>query len=123
MYDRQKLAPARHCISTELGIGKGRSIAAAAAERQHRFRRRRPPVSRQPCATLAPPDEPTTATALCALIAEPANNLTATVVDTLPEAISSSAEVLILVLPEYPVADLEDAFVQRLEGRKVIGIG
>jgi hypothetical protein len=74
-------------------------------------------------AILAPPDEPTTATALCALIAESAKNLTATVVDTLPEAIGSPADVLILVLPDYPVADLEDAFVQRLEGRKVIGIG
>src|SRR5262245_34370253 len=115
MYDRQKLAPSRHCISTEPDITKGRSIAAAAAERQHRVRRRRLAMLRPSFAILAPPDEPTTAPTLCALIAEPAKNLTATVVDTLPEAVGSSADVLILVLPDYPVADLEDAFVQRLE--------
>lgn len=74
-------------------------------------------------AVLAPPDDPATATALCELLAEPMKHLTATVVDTLPEAIGSPADVLILVLPDYPVADLEDEFIRRLEGRKVIGIG
>jgi hypothetical protein len=74
-------------------------------------------------AVLAPSEDPTTATALCTLLTEADTHLSAKTVSTLTEGIDTQAEVLVLCLAEGPLLDLTEELIQRLKGRKVIGVG